>query len=66
MQRKFVLYRDAGVQEYWVVNGDFKAVTVYLLDKEKYIGQTYREKDSIPVTVLEGLSIELEPVFSAE
>jgi len=66
MHRKFILYRDAGVQEYWVVNGDFKAVTVYLFDKERAISRTYREKDCIPVSVLEGLSIELEPVFSAE
>jgi len=68
MQRKFELYRDAGVQEYWVVNSIFKSLTVYLFDndKERITSRTYNEKDSIPVTVLEGLTIDLEPVFSAE
>ena len=68
MQRKFELYRDAGVQEYWVVNSNFKSLTVYLFDndKERFTSRTYNEKDSVPVTVLEGLSIGLEPVFSAE
>ena len=66
MQRKFNLYRDAGVREYWVVDGEHKNLTVYLFDGKYAESQTYGEKDIVPVTVLEGLSIELEPVFLAE
>jgi Uma2 family endonuclease len=66
MQRKFNLYHDAGVREYWVVDGEKKALTVYLFDGERFISRTYGEKDSAPVGVLTGLAIELGPVFAAE
>jgi Uma2 family endonuclease len=66
MQRKFNLYRDAGVREYWVLDGEQKDLTVYLFEGEKIISRTYGEKDAAPVTVLNGLSIEMEPVFAAE
>jgi Uma2 family endonuclease len=64
MQRKFDLYRDAGVREYWVLNKEHKTLTVYLFDGEKFISRTYGEKDKAPVSVLNGLSIELAPVFT--
>ena len=64
MQRKFNLYRDAGVREYWGLNNEHKTLTVYLFDGEKIISRTYGEKDTAPVSVLNGLSIELEPVFN--
>ena len=66
MQRKFNLYRDAGVREYWVVDGEYKNLTVYLFDGKNTASKTYGIKDIVPVGVLEGLSVELEPVFSAE
>jgi len=66
MQRKFNLYRDAGVREYWVLDGEKKALTVYLLEGEKIISRTYGEKDKVPVAVLKGLIVELEPVFATE
>jgi len=64
MQRKFEVYRDAGVAEYWVLNSEYKNLTVYLFEGEKAITRTYGEKDSVPVAVLKGLSIELTPVFA--
>ena len=64
MQRKFNVYRDAGVREYWVLDGENKALTIYLLEGEKAITRSYGEKDSAPVTILDGLSIELAPVFA--
>jgi len=66
MQRKFNLYHEAGVREYWVVDGEKMALTVYLFEGEKIISRVYGEKDSVPVSVIDGLSIELEPVFAAE
>ena len=64
MQRKFEVYRDAGVSEYWVLNSEHKILTVYLFEGEKAISRTFRENDAVPVTVLQGLSIELKPVFT--
>jgi len=64
MQRKFDLYRTAGVREYWVLDDDLKTLTVHLFVGEKTISRTYGEKDTVPVSVLNGLSIELAPVFT--
>ena len=64
MQRKFELYRDAGVREYWVVNGEYKTLTVNIFDKNHFTSKTY--KDKAPVAAVEGLLIDLESVFAAE
>ena len=64
MQRKFDVYRDAGVAEYWVLSSEYKTLTVYLFEGEKAITRTYGENDAVPVAVLQGLSIELKPVFA--
>ena len=64
MQRKFNVYRDAGVREYWVLDNEHKTLTVYLFQGGKIISRTYSEQDSAPVFVLKGLSIELELVFA--
>jgi Uma2 family endonuclease len=76
MRRKFNIYREAGVREYWVLDGEDKTLTVYLFegklpvasgptaDVDQLITRSYGEKDKVPVTVLNGLSIELEPVFA--
>jgi len=63
MQRKFHVYREAGVAEYWVLESEHKTLTVYLFKGEEMITRKYGEKDSVPVAVLEGLSIELASVF---
>ena len=64
MQRKFDVYRDAGVREYWVLDNKYKKLTVYIFDGEKMASRSYGEKDSAPVAVLDGLVIELGPVFA--
>ena len=64
MQRKFEVYRDAGVAEYWVLNSEYKTLTVYLFDGEKATTRTYGENDTAPVATLKGLSIELSPIFA--
>jgi Uma2 family endonuclease len=66
MQRKFDLYHTAGVREYWVLNNEHKTLTVYIFDGENVISRTYGEKDRAPVSVLNGLSIDLAPVFTTE
>jgi len=64
MQRKFDLYRDAGVREYWVVDGEHKTVVAHLFEGESIVSRIYKEKDRAAVSVLEGLFVELEPVFA--
>ena len=64
MQRKFNVYREAGVREYWVLDNEEKTLTVYLFNGDTMISRTYGENDSAPVAVLDGLSIELRSVFA--
>jgi len=64
MQRKFNVYREAGVREYWVLDGENKTLIVYLFEGDTIISRSYGEKDTVPVAVLDGLAVELEPVFT--
>jgi len=64
MQRKFHVYREAGVAEYWVLESEHKTLTVYLFEGDKTITHKYGENDAVPVATLKGLSIELAPVFA--
>jgi Uma2 family endonuclease len=66
MQRKFDVYREAGVAEYWILESVRKTLTVYQFEGEKVITRKYGEKDTAPSAVLQGLLVELGPIFSAE
>jgi Uma2 family endonuclease len=66
MQRKFGLYREAGVREYWVVDSDNNRLTVYRFHKGKILTDTYGSTDTVPVATLPGLDILLEQVFTNE
>jgi len=63
MHRKFNLYRDAGVREYWVIDGEGKSVAVHLFDGQTTVTRSYGEKDRPELAALPGLCIELKPVF---
>ena len=64
MSRKFHLYRKAGVREYWVVNGEDRTVVVHLFEGDAIISRIYREKETVASAAVEGLSVELAPVFA--
>jgi Uma2 family endonuclease len=66
MDRKFRLYRRAGVREYWVVDPEKKIVTAYRFAESAAlpVGRTYGAKDAAPIAVLPGLEIDLESVFA--
>ena len=64
MERKFKLYRKAGVREYWVVDGDDKGVTVYQFNDGKIITNTFKDTDKVPVAIFPDLHINLERVFA--
>lgn len=55
---KLVLYRDAGVREYWIVDPDRETVLVYSLE-ESDAPVIYRFTDEVQVGIFEGLGIKL-------
>jgi Uma2 family endonuclease len=62
---KFNLYEAAGVKEYWIVDPKAKTANVFLLqpDGQYDLGTVYDNTQKAPVTVLEGLEIELNELF---
>lgn len=62
---KLNLYQQAGVQEYWIVDPENKAVQVFLQDGSGSlrICEEYGRKDVAKVSVLDGCFIELSKVF---
>ena len=61
---KFNTYKEAGVREYWVLNPIKKDLSVYLFSGENVISRNYKEKELAPVSILDGLEIDLAPVFA--
>jgi Uma2 family endonuclease len=68
MSKKFDIYEEAGVKEYWVVYPK-AGLTVFLLqDDGKYDDGTtydiiYTPDAKVPVRTIEGLEIELKELF---
>ena len=60
---KFMLYLNAGVREYWIVDPVNGAVIVNILRDGTYVAKAYDKTAIVPVSVLEGLSINLADVF---
>ena len=61
---KFKKYLQAGVREYWIVDPESRAVSVYVLDDGKYIASAYSDEETVPVHVLEGCQVDLRDVFA--
>ena len=62
--RKFLLYEEHGVREYWMVHPNDKAVTVFLLQKNgKYKGTLYEFEGKVPVHVFGDHPIDLKEIF---
>ena len=59
MTRKFELYRQAGVREYWEVNSESKTVLVHCFDDGKILTRIYRSADTIRSEIFSGLAIPL-------
>lgn len=64
MERKFQLYRDAGVREYWVVDPENRGIKVYLFGSSSIVVNTYRDTGAFAVQTLPGLNINLARVFA--
>jgi Uma2 family endonuclease len=63
MERKFDLYRVAGVREYWVVAPEEKVIHVHRFAEEDMRTLAYGAKDTVLSGILPGLKIPLEAVF---
>jgi len=64
MERKFKLYRDAGVREYWIVDPENNTLKVHCFHDSDLLTNTYKSADTVPVAIFPGFSIVLEQVFA--
>ena len=60
---KFQYYLKAGVREYWIIDPDEKKAQVHIYDNGHYISAGYSEDDSISVSFLPGLIINLKDLW---
>jgi len=64
MERKLLLYKKAGVREYWIVDPKDKHISIYLLeDNGEYILRIFK-KDNVRPVVVPGLEIPLSTIFA--
>jgi Uma2 family endonuclease len=64
MFKKFQKYLQAGVREYWIVDPDSRMIQVNILDKGCYVSNVYDGNAVVPVSVLPGLGIDLNALWS--
>jgi Uma2 family endonuclease len=64
MSRKFSLYRDAGVREYWVVYPEEKSLLVHRFDHGQTSTRAYNSPDTVRVGIFPDLEISLELIFA--
>ena len=62
---KFNLYEKAGVREYWIVNPKTKITYIFILqpDGQYDMGTEYEGNQKAPVSIFEGLEIDLSEIF---
>jgi len=64
--KKFLLYQDAGVREYWIADPKVKSVTAYIMqeDGEYNDGEAYTTEEKIPVNIFNGHLIDMNEIFN--
>ena len=64
LQKKYQVYEEAGVQEYWVVSPQDQWMRVYTLTNGKFIESPYLlAGDTFNSTVLPGFSLDITDLF---
>lgn len=67
MDIKFDLYQEAGVKEYWIVHPTEKAVFLYVLENDRFIGlKPFTAGQYVESRCFEGLRIEVDAIFKDE
>jgi len=64
MERKFTLYKEAGIREYWIVDPKNNRLKVYRFKDGAILTNTYGSSDTVPVGIFPDLNVALEPVFA--
>ncbi|GHU65550.1 hypothetical protein FACS1894184_01550 [Clostridia bacterium] len=65
--RKFNLYREFGVREYWIIHPDTKLIQVSMLDNGRYYTDAFgAENKTVKVNILDDCEIDVESLFSYE
>ena len=64
MELKFRLYRKAGVREYWVIDPQNNWLMVHHFREGKIFSIPYGNSGSVPVSMIPGLTVKLDEVFS--
>jgi len=68
MTKKFDLYEEHGVKEYWIVHPNDKTINVFLLQQDgKYDEGTFYEfEGNVPVYVFDNYPIDLNDIFDTK
>ena len=64
MERKFTLYQEAGVREYWIVDSINNRLKVCCFKDGNILTNTYSRADTVQVAIFPELSMALEQVFT--
>jgi Uma2 family endonuclease len=64
MERKFELYRQAGVGEYWVIDPQNKMLHAHHFTDGQILTRFFGENDTAPIETLKGLKIALAALFA--
>jgi len=64
MERKFQIYREAGVREYWILNPEQKTLHIFLFKNGEIQHRIYTQADTAPMEIFGDLFISLEAVFA--
>ncbi|MCL2074360.1 MAG: Uma2 family endonuclease [Marinilabiliaceae bacterium] len=64
--KKFQLYQEAGVREYWIVDPKVNSITTYIMleNGEYNDGEVYQKNEKIPVHIFDGHLIETNDIFN--
>jgi len=64
MERKLLLYMEAEVREYWIVDPKNKHISIYRLQDGEYSYRICHIQDSAKPGVVPGLEIPLSTIFA--
>jgi len=66
MHKKYSLYEQAGVREYWIADPKVKTIIAYILqqDGEYDNGSVYMTGEKIPVHIFAGYQIDINDIFN--